>query len=643
MALIIFTAWQTLSASHGTQTVRAASIPSGLPSHFGIGLSAEPDSTGIDGWLPSSGIPWDYAYTYLSGGVNTGSGWETWNTSGQFPLLYAQDATSRGYIPVFPYYELLQSTGTCGSCGEAQGDLSNLNNASVMASYFQNFRLLMQRLGTGTYGGIAGFGKTAIVHIEPDLSGYAEAAVLNTGSCYGYCTTEGNNPSYLKAAVASSGVADVSGYPNTYQGFNWALLHLRDLYAPNVKLAFHISTWATGQDIAVSSDPSLNAGALGQEAGSFAAQSGITGVPAGTSSYDLLFNDVADRDAGYYKYVENDPSTWWDRLNVNFPNFHRWESYVSAASQAAGRSVIVWQIPEGNQYFATENNTNGHYQDNRAEYFFSHLGELANAGIIGLLFGAGNSGSTVNWDAMNDGVTNPASMCTTDGMSSGQMCNTHASTVSDDDGGYIRMEAQQYYANGAYPLTGSGTTTPTSIVTSAPAIPTTQATVTVSATPRPTASATPRPTTTATSLSGSRTTHFDFEDGTTQGWQVGWGTQVSIANTTSLAYSGTHSLAVTMTGMDWPGIDVTRGLGGLASGSTVTFHVYSPSSGSAGIQPYACDGSWNENYVANTALAAGWNTITWKIPSQSGLNCIGFQINDDNGWSGRLALDAVTW
>ena len=47
-----------------------------------------------------------------------------------------------------------------------------------------------------------------------------------------------------------------------------------------------------------------------------------------------------------------------------------------------------------------------------------------------------------------------ASFCTSDGLSSGQICNNHTSTVSDDDGGYMRMEGQQYYAGGGYPLGG---------------------------------------------------------------------------------------------------------------------------------------------------------------------------------------------
>jgi len=75
--------------------------------------------------------------------------------------------------------------------------------------------------------------------------------------------------------------------------------------------------------------------------------------------------------------------------------------------------------------------------------------ELQRAGIIGLLFGSGAGGVSNYNDAQNDGVTNPPPFCTGDGISSGQACNNHASTVADDDGGYLRMAAQQYYANPA--------------------------------------------------------------------------------------------------------------------------------------------------------------------------------------------------
>jgi hypothetical protein len=415
-----------------------AAVPTGLPSHFAIGLAGHPDATGIYGWMPNSQIPFDYAYQYLAAGVNTGSGWQTWNENAQFPLWYAQGAAARGYIPVFPYYMLLQSNGTCGSCGEAQKDLSNLDNPSTMNAYYADFAKLMQRLGNGTHDAIAGFGGTAVVHVEPDLSGYAQQAVLDNTKCYSHCTGTGNDPALLKAAVASSGHAAVAGYPNTYKGFSEALAHLRDLYAPNVLLAFHVSNWAVLHDVGSNTDPALDVTALGTKAGAFAAAAG--------GGYELVFNDVADRDAGYYKYVLG-RDAFWDRNNVRLPHFRRWEQFVSAVTQTAGRPMLVWQVPLGNQWFQTMNNSDGHYQDNRAEYFFSHLAELRDAGIVGLLFGAGNAGSTTNDDGKADGVTNPASFCSTDGISSASICNNHASTSADDDGGFLRMQSAAYFQN----------------------------------------------------------------------------------------------------------------------------------------------------------------------------------------------------
>jgi hypothetical protein len=284
------------------------------------------------------------------------------------------------------------------------------------------------------------------VHVEPDLAGYAEQAVLQGGACYGFCTGRGNDPANLRAAVSSSGFVRVSAYANDFRGFDLALLHLRDLYAPNVLLAFHVSDWASLYDIGSQTDPA-DARALGRRVARFAKRAGAAKLRPDTSRFDLLFNDVADRDAGFYKYVYGARHIFWDRRNMRLPNFHRWERYIHAVSKTASRRVLVWQIPLGNQYFRSENDTDGHYQDNRAEYFFHHVPELKRAGIIGLLFGRGNGGSTTNTDDKGDGVTNPPPMCTRDGTSGPKICNDHVSDVADDDGGYLRMAAKRYYAS----------------------------------------------------------------------------------------------------------------------------------------------------------------------------------------------------
>src|SRR3989440_400064 len=107
-----------------------AAAPPGLPTdrlHFGIA-----NGPADLGWMTSSHVPWRYRYQYLCCGVNTGTGWETWNSpAGQFAAWYMSNSTSAGasYIPVFTYYELLQSNPAVGS-NELDKDYSNLNNAS---------------------------------------------------------------------------------------------------------------------------------------------------------------------------------------------------------------------------------------------------------------------------------------------------------------------------------------------------------------------------------------------------------------------------------------------------------------------------------------------------------------------------------
>ena len=114
----------------------AVTVPNGLPRHFGIGLAAQPDNDGLYGWMPQTGIPWDYAYQYLCGGANTcnGCGWATWNDNGQFVTYYCQGADQHGYIPTFSYYQVLQSTGPCDGCAENNRDLANLNSCSFIAT-----------------------------------------------------------------------------------------------------------------------------------------------------------------------------------------------------------------------------------------------------------------------------------------------------------------------------------------------------------------------------------------------------------------------------------------------------------------------------------------------------------------------------
>jgi hypothetical protein len=410
-----------------------------VQSKFTLGVSAPPDNYGLNKWIPESKIPFDQVYQYLVGGVNTNTGWQSWSSNSNFPLDYAKKASALNITPVFTYYQIFQSSGNCDSCGEAQKDLSNLNNKDLMKKYYEDFTVLMKKLGPNN------FGKNSIVHIEPDLSGFAQQATNDKAKCFGFCNDSWGSPKSLKTVVSETGNSDLKNLPNDYNGFNLALLKLRDIYAPNVKLAIHVSSWATGKDI--SSDKStINEWSLGWKAGDFTKKSEKNETGMNISKYDYIFSDVADRDAGYYDKVLGDKSKWWDTKNKLFPNFERWQNYIDMINQINGKPIIIWQIPLGNQVSRSENNTSGHYQDNKLQYFFEHIPELQNSGIRGLLFGSGNAGSTYHYDNNDDGITNPSPICNIDGDSSGtSICNNLLSTESDDDGGYFRSKSKLFY------------------------------------------------------------------------------------------------------------------------------------------------------------------------------------------------------
>jgi hypothetical protein len=401
--------------------VRALPLPGG---QLQFGLANDP---GHLNWMTSSGVPWRYRYQYLAGGVNTSNPWQNWNSpAGAFATNYINASKANGYVPVFTYYELLQSTPSTGS-NESDRDFSNLNNASTMATYYANFKLLMQMAGA--------FGQLVVVHVEPDLWGYLEQRAA------------GATAATLSASVARTGFAEAAGLPDTAQGYAYELLKLRDLYAPNAVLAIHASAWGSGIDIASDTNPAVDAIAQADKTAAFLNSAGISSNPFG-STWDLVFNDVDDHDAGWWEQQDADNAYfthWWDPTNTRFPNFSRYLGWVSELHTKTARPQIVWQVPVGNQYFLTMNNTCGHYQDNLAQYFISHASDLYASGLIAVLFGAGNGCQSSYLDATGDGVTNNGGSATNDALGYCNACNTHVSTSSDDDGGFLRIFVGDYY------------------------------------------------------------------------------------------------------------------------------------------------------------------------------------------------------
>jgi hypothetical protein len=296
--------------------------------------------------------PFGFRYQYLAGGVNTGSGWSTWNPDGTFASMYASESWAHGAVPVLTYYMLLQSKP--GGGDEAHADLTNLRDAATMAAYWSDVRLLFSRIRGS---------KPVVVHVEPDLWGYLEQA----------------NVAGLAATFAQQWVK------------------LRDEGAPNAILAYHMSGWGTKHDIVYEDPPDATVRSYAAQSASF--------YRSLHAHFDLSFEDFSDRDAGFYAKNSGNPKTWFTPAD-----FRRHLLYAQTFVRLAGVRMVAWQIPLGNTVMRAMNNTWDHFQDNRVQWILAsraHLRAYAAAGFVGFMFGRGADGATCACDAAKDGVTNP--------------------------------------------------------------------------------------------------------------------------------------------------------------------------------------------------------------------------------------------
>ena len=389
----------TVSDSASTVTVVGkGSLPAGLPARFGLGLASNPTELG---WMSTSGVPWDYRSQYLSGGVNSGAGWSTWNApAGQFAASYMTASAAAGKIPVFVYYQFVGSTPDASD----EDPDTKLNNTATMAAYYADFKLLMQKCG--------GFGGTVIVLVEPDF--------------WGHCQNEhGANPASVTVKTTSSGFAEAVGTEDL-RGFAQTLVALRNSYAANALLAWHASHWAAGPDLIINAvDPVAQADATAAY---------YTALGA---AFQLLSHDPSDRDSQYkvVQYGASIADAWWDAAD-----FERYRAYLDRMHDVTNLRGFLFQVPAGNTVCRSCDNSWGHYQDNRPEFFLQE-GNRANreafaaAGVFAVIFAGAGGGTTSYRDAQGDGLTSP-------GPVNG---NTAAPATADDDGGFLRLRAGAYY------------------------------------------------------------------------------------------------------------------------------------------------------------------------------------------------------
>ncbi len=343
-------------------------VPTGMPARLTVGLTEDPGES----WMADSGVAWDMRYHYFVYGWKNNWGWDTTN-SGQWGLRFLNECDAQGFLPVVQYYCMN------GYSGYDEGAFyATTGNASVMTTYFNDFKTLMERCKD--------YGKPVLVLMEGDGFAYMEVQT-------------GDNPNAY-SAVAATGIPELQGLPNTAAGWGLAFLRLRQAaQASNVILGIHVSAWATGNDLAyyqtsVPLQPEVD------KAYAFLSRLGLAANVTG-ETYDLLVGDPLDRDSGYYEVRQGQgQARWWDASDnapLDTRSFNRYAEWLRLWNVKSRKRWVLWQIPLGNANHLNVDNDGQTprygYKDNRPEYFFldgnAHRRKFADAGVVCLLFGAG--------------------------------------------------------------------------------------------------------------------------------------------------------------------------------------------------------------------------------------------------------------
>jgi hypothetical protein len=323
----------------------------------------------------ANAAPYDVRYLYLAGGLFDGTDpcgictsctttsvappgthscanadggcawWGCWQDDTKSPGLYALNfiasCKTNNQIPMITYYELLQASYVA----EGQPEVTDAaTNTSFMHRFLSDWHFLLEKIGSDT----------VFLHIEPDFWGYAEQY--------------NSDPTLIPAAVESTGFEHTSTNNNTIAGLGKCLIDMVHTHCPNAKVGLHASPWSTGYDCVNNNDSQLDVAAEAQKTAAFLLACG--------ADADFVVADIADRDAATSGH-------WWNTTNQTLPNFTQAYSWLKALGAAMSKPVLLWQVPVGTGA-----------KDNRLDYYFGHMYELADANVAAVLFGAGAGNET---------------------------------------------------------------------------------------------------------------------------------------------------------------------------------------------------------------------------------------------------------
>jgi len=235
----------------------------------------------------------------------------------------------------------LRDLGDAAGEGDGPGEVKAINQVDLLARYLDDYRFFLQKIGSSR----------AMIDLEPDFWGYVRSL---------------GDPHQVPAQVAAANPTDCGTRENSAVGLAGCLISMAHQYAANTAVGMHVSCW----------DWQTNVQGCSHDYSSF-----------GATDADFLVADVSDRDAGWYALPEHGGADnfWTDQKAAASMTFYR------TMAEAVGKPMVLWQIPLGNK---NQNNTTNHYQDDKVDWLFAHMDEVAQAHIAALLFGAGQQEQT---------------------------------------------------------------------------------------------------------------------------------------------------------------------------------------------------------------------------------------------------------
>ncbi len=365
-------------------------LPAALPSHMLVGIASDgPD----DNWPQTSGTQWDVQWMYLTG--QAGNNW--YNNYGFSPAdgSYMDGLLSEvggyGFIPGLHLYNM-----GFGHDGGDSGILTEVQTVSWTTEYFLEFKVLMQKAKN--------YGKPVVLVLEGDSFGFLE-------------NLTSNNPGVM-AAVASTGMPELAGLPNTVAGFGMAYLAIRkSVGAYNVAMGPDTPYYAAQGDI-MNFAPTDTQNLAPHVAFQWTFFGSFVGANMTGDRFDFTASCPMAGDCASY----TDGRPCWDpsdTASVNTPSINRYVEWLSLFNQTSGVNWMLHQVPLGNSQHRNvpfDGTARSGYQDNKAEYLFqvespasttirnTHIANFANAGVIGILFGSSDDGDTPATDLWKDNL-----------------------------------------------------------------------------------------------------------------------------------------------------------------------------------------------------------------------------------------------